>query len=300
MTFKYNNVYINETSTVVGPYEYKGPLSKYFDTHYEDLYFGEKTWEQAEIKMIIDSTDILLKKLNKTNKEIDVHIGSDLLNQIVATNYASSKIGIPLIGVYSACAASTLEMLLASNMIEASQVKNTIITDELKDMVINSITKNPTVESLDMTYHRRFNIGGVVVIIRNDGTLMSYLPDDFTSKHAVLWKADVGGVLMRELKKKDVLLYEHVSENFRVLLKKIREEELEDFKNRKLHHLTIGESDFCIIKAIKATDSMYVNNVKNERYIVDEPIVNEDEDSIYYIEESKLEKIDETTQYSLF
>ena len=28
MTFKYNNVYINESSTVVGPYEYKGPLSK--------------------------------------------------------------------------------------------------------------------------------------------------------------------------------------------------------------------------------------------------------------------------------
>ena len=128
MTFKYNNVYINETSTVVGPYEYKGPLSKYFDTHYEDLYFGEKTWEQAEIKMVIDSTDILLKKLNKTNKEIDVHIGSDLLNQIVATNYASSKIGIPLIGVYSACAASTLEMMLASNMIEVNQVKNAIIT----------------------------------------------------------------------------------------------------------------------------------------------------------------------------
>ena len=128
MTFKYNNVYINETSTVVGPYEYKGPLSKYFDTHYEDLYFGEKTWEQAEIKLIIDSVDILLKKLNKTNKEIDIHIGSDLLNQIVATNYASSKIGIPLIGVYSACASSTLEMLLASNMIEASQVKNAIIT----------------------------------------------------------------------------------------------------------------------------------------------------------------------------
>ena len=128
MTFKYNNVYINETSTVVGPYEYKGPLSKYYDTHYDDLYFGEKTWEQAEIKMIIDSTDILLKKLNKTNKEIDIHIGSDLLNQIVATNYASSKIGIPLIGVYSACAASTLEMLLASNMIEANQIKNAIIT----------------------------------------------------------------------------------------------------------------------------------------------------------------------------
>ena len=128
MTFKYNNVYINETSTVVGPYEHKGPLSKYYDSHYEDLYFNEKTWEQAEIKSIVDSINILLKKIKKSSRDVDIHIGSDLLNQIVATNYASSKFGIPLIGVYSACASSALEMMLASNMIESSQVKNAVIT----------------------------------------------------------------------------------------------------------------------------------------------------------------------------
>ena len=76
MTFKYNNVYINETSTVVGPYEHNGPLSKYYDAHYDDLYFNEKTWEQAEIKSILDSTNILLRKLNKSSKEIDIHIKS--------------------------------------------------------------------------------------------------------------------------------------------------------------------------------------------------------------------------------
>ena len=52
MTFKYQNVYINETSTAVGPYEKKGPLGSYFDKSYDDLYFGEKTWEQAERKLI--------------------------------------------------------------------------------------------------------------------------------------------------------------------------------------------------------------------------------------------------------
>ena len=36
MTFKYNNVYINETSTITGPYEADGPLSKLFDKSYED------------------------------------------------------------------------------------------------------------------------------------------------------------------------------------------------------------------------------------------------------------------------
>ena len=47
MTFKYNNVYINDTATITGPYEANGPLSKYFDKSYNDLYFGTKSWELA-------------------------------------------------------------------------------------------------------------------------------------------------------------------------------------------------------------------------------------------------------------
>ena len=136
MTFKYKNVYINNTSTVVGPYEAKGPLSKLFDKSYDDFYFGQKTWEQAEIKSIIDSVDILLNKLNIKNTKVDVHIGGDLLNQLVATNYASSKIGVPLIGIYSACSISTLGILLASNMIEANQIKNAILQQQGVHLVI--------------------------------------------------------------------------------------------------------------------------------------------------------------------
>ena len=48
MTFKYKNVYINDTATITGPYEQNGPLGNYFDKSYHDLYFGKKTWEQAE------------------------------------------------------------------------------------------------------------------------------------------------------------------------------------------------------------------------------------------------------------
>ncbi len=126
MTFKYNNVYINDTATITGPYESKGPLSKYFDKSYDDLYFNTKTWEQAEIKLIEESIDILLNKLEITKFDVDVLISGDLLNQIVATNYAASSLGIPLIGIYSACATSTLGLIIASNMIEAKQVKNAI------------------------------------------------------------------------------------------------------------------------------------------------------------------------------
>ncbi len=128
MTFNYTNVYINETATIVGPYESNGPLTKYFDKHYKDFYFNTTSWEKAEIKSIEDVTDILFKKLNITKENIDIHISGDLLNQIVASNYAANSIKIPFIGTYAACATSVLQLIILSNMLEAKQVKNGITT----------------------------------------------------------------------------------------------------------------------------------------------------------------------------
>lgn len=128
MTFNYDNVYLNETATITGPYEENGPLSKYFDKSYHEMYFKAKTFELAEIKLMTESIDLLFSKIGKRKNDIDIHISGDLLNQIVSTNYTASKVGIPLVGVYAACSTSTLTMLLASNMIEANQVKNAIIS----------------------------------------------------------------------------------------------------------------------------------------------------------------------------
>ena len=128
MTFRYNNVYINETATITGPYESNGPLSKYFDKSYNDLYFGTKTWENAESKLIEESVSMLLNKSNKIKSDIDVLVSGDLSNQLTATNYAALTLGIPLIGIYSACSTSTLGLIIGSNMIEAKQAKNVITT----------------------------------------------------------------------------------------------------------------------------------------------------------------------------
>ena len=74
MTTKYENVYINTYSTIAGPYEEKGPFGKLYDKTYDNLYFGEKTWEEAESKLIQESIDIALTKINKTRFDIDLHI----------------------------------------------------------------------------------------------------------------------------------------------------------------------------------------------------------------------------------
>lgn len=126
MTFKYNNVYINDVSTITGPYEKKGPLGKYFDKSYDEFYFGKKTWEEAESQILEDSVDLLLKKIGKTKFDINLFISGDLLNQISASNFAASNLKIPYLGIYNACASSVEGLIIASNMIEAKQIENCI------------------------------------------------------------------------------------------------------------------------------------------------------------------------------
>ena len=113
MTFKYNNVYINNTETIAGKKEKEGPLGKIFDKTKQDYYFGEKTWEQAEIKLISENIKELLKKADLAIKDIDLLISGDLLNQIAASNYAASKVDLPFLGIYNACASSVEGLIIA-------------------------------------------------------------------------------------------------------------------------------------------------------------------------------------------
>ena len=128
MTNYYNNVFLNMVSTVIGPYEAHGPFSKLYDKSYNDFYFGEKSFEVAESKLIDDSVDILLNKIDKTRFQIDLHISGDLMNQLASSNYAASRLGIPYLGIYSACASSVEGLIIGSNMVEHKVVNNCICT----------------------------------------------------------------------------------------------------------------------------------------------------------------------------
>lgn len=128
MTNKYDNVYINEVSTITGPYEAEGPFSKLYDKSYNDFYFNEKSFETAESKLIDEAVDTLLNKINKTRFQIDLHISGDLMNQLTSSNYAASRLGIPYLGIYSACASSVEGLIIGANMVENKTVNNVICT----------------------------------------------------------------------------------------------------------------------------------------------------------------------------
>lgn len=142
MTIKFNHVYINQTATVTGPYEKKGPLT--FDYSYDDLYFNEETFEQAEVVLINKAIDILFKKSNTTLNDIDTFIGGDLLNQITSSNYVMKNYLKSFIGIYAACATSTLGLFLASTLIEGGFIKKAITFTQSHNLSAEKQYRYPT------------------------------------------------------------------------------------------------------------------------------------------------------------
>jgi len=144
MTFKYNNVYVQDTATVAGPYEKKGPLKKYFDKTFDDLYFKEKSWEKAEIKTVKESLKLLHKKAGLKRKDVDVILGGDLLNQISATTYGAYDFSKCFLGLYGACSTSVEGMILGSVLIDSKKVNNAIVTISSHNMAAEKQFRNPT------------------------------------------------------------------------------------------------------------------------------------------------------------
>ena len=123
LTFK--NVYLKDYFSVVGPLEKNSRLKKY-DIALNDYYYNMHTFEQAEVKMQYVALYKLLEKNKMCEKDIDVVIGGDLLNQISATGYNMQSFSIPFLGVYSACATFIESLILSSIMID-NNVSNNII-----------------------------------------------------------------------------------------------------------------------------------------------------------------------------
>ena len=53
---------ITDVASIVGPKEAEGPLEKYFDQCLEDEFWGEKTWEKSESKIIKETVNMAISK----------------------------------------------------------------------------------------------------------------------------------------------------------------------------------------------------------------------------------------------
>ena len=169
MILNFRNVYLDNASTVCGPYEAKGPLSKNFDKKYTgDLYCKERSFEKAEIRLLEDSIKILLKKTKLTPKDIDLVISGDLLNQITSSCYGALNLKSPFLGIYTACATSIEGMLIASTFIDSGKVNNALISCSSHNMSSEKQFRNPTEYGSPKPMTATFTAtGGASVLLSN-------------------------------------------------------------------------------------------------------------------------------------
>ena len=78
-----NKPRIIATGTVAGPKECAGVVGKLVDKALVDDTFGESTYEKAECKMLSFAVTKTIENAGLTEKDVDLLISGDLLNQII-------------------------------------------------------------------------------------------------------------------------------------------------------------------------------------------------------------------------
>ena len=103
-----------------------GPLANYFDNCLEDEFWGEKTWEKAESKIIRETVNTVISKSGLSSDSIDYCFAGDLLNQCISSSFGLRELNIPFIGIFGACSTFVEALMLASIFIEGGAGTNAI------------------------------------------------------------------------------------------------------------------------------------------------------------------------------
>ena len=114
-----NKPKIIATGTIAGPKECAGVVGKYVDKTLSDDMFGENTYEKAECKMLSYAISQTIENAGMQERDVDLLVSGDLLNQIISASFAARDFEMPFLGVYSACSTMSESMAGAAAFVKA-------------------------------------------------------------------------------------------------------------------------------------------------------------------------------------
>jgi len=121
-----NKPIIIGTSSVAGPKESQGSISKCIEFKLEDDMFGQDTFEKAETKILYTAIKNSIKNAKKREEQIDTIIAGDLLNQIIASTFSARNFTAGYLGVYNACATFSEALIIGSVLIDGGYLNNVV------------------------------------------------------------------------------------------------------------------------------------------------------------------------------
>lgn len=182
--------------------------------------------------------------------------------------------------------------------------KTKLITPDIIKMVQASCNSGAEIVKYSMDCPRRFAIGRVMVIKNpEDKKALLYLDDTCTKDYMSVWRSDVGGILLKELRHCPIDLYELRDDKFKCLMKKVRDDEMEMYSEGKLIHVNIADSHYSIIKIIKKDSDYMIKDFYND-YEDDFNFVSvetsDDEIEMKKIEKEVANEIEQQESFELF
>ena len=121
-----NSPRIASFAAVIGSKEKAGVLGSYADVTLDDDMYEESTFEKAECKMLTTAISLAITKGGYCEKDIDLLLSGDLLNQIISACFAARDYDFPFLGLYSACSTMSESLLLGAMMVNAGYVKRVV------------------------------------------------------------------------------------------------------------------------------------------------------------------------------
>jgi len=170
LVFK-KKIVLMEAASIVGPKEGQGPLAQYFDLILADDLLGEKSWEKAEQRIMIDTIRLALGKANLTEDDIEYFLAGDLLNQIITASFSARELQIPFLGIYGACSTIIEGLALGASLIEAGFADRVLTASSSHNCTAERQYRAPTELGVQLTPTAQCTVTGAGVgILSSQGT----------------------------------------------------------------------------------------------------------------------------------
>lgn len=92
----------------------------------EDEFWGEKSWEKAESKIIKETVNTAISKSGLASDSIDYCFAGDLLNQCISSSFGLRELNIPFFGIFGACSTFVEALMLGAIFTESGAGTNAL------------------------------------------------------------------------------------------------------------------------------------------------------------------------------
>jgi stage V sporulation protein AD len=118
-----NKPVIISTGVVGGPFEANGSIPEDFDLLHEDLWMGQDTYEKAHKVLLEEACKRATEKAKLRTDDVQFILAGDLINQITPSSFASRTLGMPYLGLFSACSTSMEGLALGAFIVNGKGAK---------------------------------------------------------------------------------------------------------------------------------------------------------------------------------